>query len=232
MGIVEDLTDARVRKPSRTRVRRSGFLLRACRSAPFLPPAGARSPGMRMFPGPASISAPRTTRRSFSTMKNGGTRSTSARSRSRARRSPTKSSRASSKRRGTTNARSGVDVERLRAVSRVHCRSLQGVLGAVVLDAAQGASWRLLGNARSPPPEHVAQVLSAGSARRHRGVPDLRRRMKNERQPFSDGSPSATHAPVLQIKPPSAPVPSQAPLQHSVPVEPPGERAVPGGNEG
>ena len=60
--------------------------------------------------------------------------------------------------------RVGVDRERLPALPRVRRGSLQGVFGTLVRDAPQGLARGLLGDPRAPAPQHLAELLSAGSA--------------------------------------------------------------------
>src|SRR3981189_2962018 len=76
-----------------------------------------------------------------------------------------------------------MDGDRLRALSGLRGRSLQGVLAALVLLASQGASRRLLGNPGAAVAQHLAQLLSAGPARRPGRIPTLRQ--------DRDGGPSA-----------------------------------------
>src|SRR5438132_11324152 len=66
-----------------------------------------------------------------------------------------------------------MDRRRFCPLSGFSCRSLQGVLGAMVWHA-QGIARRLLGNTVPVDPKHLAELLSAGTARRLRRVSDLR----------------------------------------------------------
>src|SRR2546425_12326396 len=68
--------------------------------------------------------------------------------------------------------RLGVDRDGLPPLSRLRRRSVRGILRAVVRHA-QGAARRLLGDARAPAAQHVAELLHARPARRLRRIPHL-----------------------------------------------------------
>src|SRR5689334_2739316 len=67
-----------------------------------------------------------------------------------------------------------MDRERFRALSGIRRRSIQGILAALVQDAAQGLARRLLGHPRQALEKHLPQLLPAGPPRPARGFPHLR----------------------------------------------------------
>src|ERR1043166_7130689 len=66
-----------------------------------------------------------------------------------------------------------MDRQRLRPLSRLRCRPVQGILRALVRHP-QSAAWRLLGDAGTAPAKHLAQLLPAPAPRCVRRLPHLR----------------------------------------------------------